>query len=1676
MPQQDDKTKILYDAVSQKYDIGSFDDFSKKLQDPSKRKAFYDGVGQEFQLGAYDEFENKIGVKKKEPSAPGGNVSAPAGQSPSESTSKQQSSLGPQFGNEMFQTIGQQPVTEDVSVKETVSPMRIPTPRILSQKRKSFLENDIDVSLNFSLNNPALNKTKDKISLSAPRKEDGSPSLDMPFEEKVAMQKRQITTDPVLLKEYGRSRMQQIGQMASEFSSAADASTDPVIGITVDNETSAALRNKATELQSYQKEFRESLKHQAALAVTGKAIALGQSPDPIQIGREILDVISDPTLKEDEKVLADLKNPSSTIFTDAEGVSHEMQETYNPKAADKSQQNINYNLYRTGADAMRAYYDQAREDAFKKSPDKIQSLTTLLDAWGKLTPQEQKNAFNPVNAQIQSLRTDPDVNNFISANIDYSKAAETSANAIKQFPQVERMNKISRLNEAWFDLSNAKSSGGYGSELSRIWRLAMGDKPSDEDIPSLSRATGFTKEEIKEIINQGGTGLFHWLSPTIRTSGFLPGVATGAHDMIDNVAMGVRRYFDPSSSATETKNRIQRERMQDRDIIAQGNMLKDDMGKWNINPLSVAHVFGYGMGQTAIMAAPALASGGFAAEGSILSKGLELVNTVVPGAAASYEDAWKTAKANGADDSTAKAYAFWVSLANGGAEAIYSPAEVVKGISGGTSKKLLFSTFMRDVENKGLNKTISSQIKEVGSKIWNTTKEPANVLLAENVEEFATDAGVNALDEHYLGIKKTQAQLADQTFTTFVQTTFQTLPLAIGVGIGGTRDMSGVRKQALFEVGQQPDLYKSLTKDLLGQQKITQAEYNTKLSHINQLQGIVSTLPKQNAHGKQLTYDESAELTAQQFRVDVNEQKLKNGTITGEKPIIEADTKEAVKRQEEILNPELSEKVMYQGSEWTVKKDNGDTVDIVKDDGLSFITINKSELGNLKTKEDEKVVFPVRNNDFAEKYFSKESPAGEESEFAKYQRLKDENEDAAAEMITNKKEDIIAAAELPKGSESTSDTKSEEQAPSTLKSEGLNTNEGFQEAGNKSKTEQNPEHIGNWMIDNAQTGDRIKIDDDSYYEVTRRTTKKGHTEIELQHFVKNENGEFENNPSAIKIFSDKYRGTDQEKLGYRGAGDIFQYGFTDVDGNRQIQQSEYIPKNETTQDTKQAEQNLVPDEKVEIQQSAETEGSPVEESNQGEQLSEEIKTETINEGGQNDSQNQTGLPGEERVGQEPVQTESESRSSEEASGPSGDVQVDEEEVDTDYIAREDAVRKHVADNSMDLTEDEIDLAAGLIGEEDSVQEAVDFVMQDRVNNSVQPLYNYIKEIKSESIRNKEKKKLIEEHYDDIVAQLHEKDVADIKDKTDDEIKAYLTDGGLDKAVADGNLNLSKIKKEEAPPPRKPPVGNIGEGMFDGRDKDDAVINKVLRRRVDASNYKTLFKENIVRQQDTAITQGEKQEREVNGDYVVALEKDLRGVSVQNAADLKATLGDNWDLKTLDYIERSLAAEEQPGNPAQVVGILNIISTKNYQEIHDTRNASKLGELYLTQMRIDKAALEVSRDASLALNMRRLYATFAKGGNMADELAQEMVLTKTQQKFRDHLSELLITQPTEQEINEAPRPKKSKAPAKEKTAEPKKENSKATKEQIILEGAKTAENKSFRDYIRDAKEKLKNIKC
>ena len=72
--QSDDKRKALYEGLKDTYDLGAtYEDFSKKLDDPAKAKAFYDAVGKDYDLGdTFDAFQAKIAhdPAPQQPAAP----------------------------------------------------------------------------------------------------------------------------------------------------------------------------------------------------------------------------------------------------------------------------------------------------------------------------------------------------------------------------------------------------------------------------------------------------------------------------------------------------------------------------------------------------------------------------------------------------------------------------------------------------------------------------------------------------------------------------------------------------------------------------------------------------------------------------------------------------------------------------------------------------------------------------------------------------------------------------------------------------------------------------------------------------------------------------------------------------------------------------------------------------------------------------------------------------------------------------------------------------------------------------------------------------------------------------------------------------------------------------------------------------------------------------------------------------------------------------------------------------------------------------------------------------------------------------------------------------------------------------------------------------------------------
>lgn len=320
--------------------------------------------------------------------------------------------------------------------------------------------------------------------------------------------------------------------------------------------------------------------------------------------------------------------------------------------------------------------------------------------------------------------------------------------------------------------------------------------------------------------------------------------------------------------------------------------------------------------------------------------------------------------------------------------------------------------------------------------------------------------------------------------------------------------------------------------------------------------------------------------------------------------------------------------------------------------------------------------------------------------------------------------------------------------------------------------------------------------------------------------------------------------------------------------------------------------------------------------------------------------------------------------------------------------------------------------------------------------------------------------------------------------------AYKLEQNIEKAIANGIEEMKKLwdnsfgefpedglkevmEKEfgEAAPPKQKATEPKQQSS------DDEIISKALSLNINERDFPTIFQNNETKQQLAAETQGRGQERTVDIDYVVALEKDLREVSLQTSKLLHDQLGVNWGEKTLKWIEQN----PNQGNLAQIVGVLNVISTENYQDIKETHDGNKLNQLKKLQNRIDVVAATRARDASLALRQRILYKQFAQGEDISGVL-KNAVLTNEMLDMQDSTETILSEEVTDEEINNAA-PLKTTPPKKQSlirkvTGQAKRQSNPSLKNDLKTKAADIAHRtkKSFKELIDDANAKIKNIKC
>jgi hypothetical protein len=234
-------------------------------------------------------------------------------------------------------------------------------------------------------------------------------------------------------------------------------------------------------------------------------------------------------------------------------------------------------------------------------------------------------------------------------------------------------------------------------------------------------------------------------------------------------------------------------------------------------------------------------------------------------------------------------------------------------------------------------------------------------------------------------------------------------------------------------------------------------------------------------------------------------------------------------------------------------------------------------------------------------------------------------------------------------------------------------------------------------------------------------------------------------------------------------------------------------------------------------------------------------------------------------------------------------------------------------------------------------------------------------------------------------------------------------------------------------------------------------------------------------QITAETTGNVQEREVSGEYVRLTLQNMKDIATQKMLQLQEVLGEDWVEKSISFFER----EPYSGNPAIIIGLSNIISTDIQNKIQSTTDIKELDSLVALQNRMDRVVNRNGRVASLALNYRRIFTSFAQGDSVTDAMAGNN-LTEEAKKQIEVVKKALVEQPTDEQLNSVgnvvpPSSQKTKgAKSSRKTQTDSvlkaqiKNNAINSLTEVDANGKKST--KTWQDAVREANEESKKHKC
>lgn len=671
----------------------------------------------------------------------------------------------------------------------------------------------------------------------------------------------------------------------------------------------------------------------------------------------------------------------------------------------KLQNNPAISQYQQSYNELKNLVDSEPKLSDKFPEVRREEMTRVLQqAFSDMTDQkigERSNPLlHPVTHSIGSARNllsyifneEPD-------EADYKKLAEKFDMTVPDVKRISIGNMV--MDQGFSDDQIKKGAEFFNMGTDKFKELSARDPRFRNPLitDNLSKAMGVSSKTLTSM-SSGMEDLEGLKEDRLRVDGLLSTISQGAYRTFQGINQTYNRYFGNDKMQINIQNELIDKKINqyqakpdnqnlfgtatviDTRKIIDGKpnptylreIINEKAGEFNLTPRSFVQTVGDTVGQMSVFAGSAAATGrvlGLATKtvsnaalgadelsafkniskiSDLTERGNrfgELFGTVASGYAMSYDQHYRNAMEYSNDENKLHQAAAVNAFIEGMSELILPDVDIAKAIRG---DKSLFSVFNKIITKDGGVLT-KNGLREYAGKVLKTL----DIANKEGLEEVIVEPMQAITNKEVLDKDIDWNQVYTNAKQAYVTAFIGTIPTAVGGGIGGS---SRLKKESLFEAGNEPTTYTANVQELLRTNKIDQTEANNRIRTINTMADIVRNLPKQDGNGNSYSVDQKIEMAAQEFRVRKNNQIIESSKIEAVVKQAEDDKSRARDVQDQILSQADTNEGDKQSVQDLSKKIE-DTLPVYKVDGKE---VSKDEFNKGLENYDQHDL-EVRNDD-----------------------------------------------------------------------------------------------------------------------------------------------------------------------------------------------------------------------------------------------------------------------------------------------------------------------------------------------------------------------------------------------------------------------------------------------------------------------------------------------------------------------------------------------------------------------------------------------------------------------------------------------------------------------------------------------------------------------------------------